>query len=256
MASFENMVVVVCGGGAGLGKGIALEFAKAGARVVVASVGPINGAATVKEIKEMGGEALFVQTDARRASDVERLVRKTMETFGRIDILVNNVGGLGGLTAQTSFLETGEQEWDAIINLNLKTNYLCTRAIVPTMIEQGRGNIINISSLAGTMPWPPVPAYGVTKAGIINLTQSLAQMLAPHGVRVNCIAPGRMDTYLSDGFYKNQDKAKESRIASIPTGRLGLPEDIGKVAVFLASDAADYITGQTLLVSGGLTTLL
>lgn len=256
MASFENMVVVVSGGGAGLGKGIALEFAQTGARVVVASIGPINGAATVEEIKDMGGEALFVQTDARKAQEVQRLAQKVMESYGRIDILVNNVGGLGKLNAQTNFFETGEQDWDAIINLNLKTNYLCTKTIVPIMIEQGRGNIINISSLAGTMPWPPVPAYGVTKAGIINLTQSLAQMLASFGIRVNCIAPGRMDTPLADGFYKNQNKAKEDRIASIPIGRLGLPEDIGKAAVFLASDAANYITGQTILVSGGLTTLL
>ena len=248
--SLENRVAIVTGAGQGIGKGIALGMAQAGADIVVAELGAGNAEKTAAEIRALGRKALVVPTDVRLASQIDNMVSLALKQFGKIDILVNNVGGLLGISGP--LLDTKEEDWDKGIALNLKSVFLCCKAVGKVMVSQKKGVIINIASFAGMGPYMPAPHYGVAKAGVINLSQTLAMELAPYRIRVNAIAPGTVATPLVDDVFRMQPELREKRLKAMLLGRLGRPEDIAAGAVYLASDAADWVTGEVFAIKGGL----
>lgn len=248
--ALQDRVAIVTGAGQGIGKGIALGLAEAGADVVAAELEPGRAEETAAEIRRIGRRALVVPADVRIAAQVDDVVSRTLGEFGKIDILVNNAGGLLGIVGP--LLETREEDWDRGMALNLKSVFLCCKAVGKVMAARKKGVIINISSFAGMGAYTPAPHYGVAKAGVINLTQTLAMELAPLGIRVNAIAPGTVATPLVEDLFRMHPELKEKRLKSIPMGRLGRPEDIAAAVVYLASDASDYVTGEVLPVKGGL----
>ena len=245
-AFLTDRTALVTGAGAGIGKGIALAFASFGARVAGLEIDATRARATAAEIEAAGGQALALPTDVRDGDAVARAVAATVERFGAIDILVNNVGG----TFRAPFLDVAEKGWDAIVRTNLKTVLHGTRAVAPGMIARGRGgSILNIVSIEGVRAAPLYAAYAACKAGVINFTQSMALELGPHRIRVNAIAP---DICLTEGLASLVGEAERARFEWIvPLGRPAVPEDIAGAAVFLASDLAAYVTGVTLHVDGG-----
>jgi len=245
--SLQDRVAIVTGGGKGIGKGIAQAFAQDGARVAIAEVDSDAGNAALEEIRGMGGKALFVQTDVLDSNQVDELVAKSMAEFGKIDILVNNVGGTRG-TLRRPILGIDGETWDMIIDLNLRTTFLCCKAVTKIMMEQKRGNIINITSGAGLRPYPGQLPYGAAKAGVINFTLSLAVQLSSYNIRVNVIAPGSIAT---PGMTYLGDTDERARKRGVSLGRAGRPEDIAMAAIYLASDASAYVTGFVLPVNGG-----
>ncbi len=246
--ALTDKVAIVTGSGRGIGKGIALAFAEVGADVVVDDLTVAESEPTAAEIRLLGRKALAIAADVRQGDQVANMVNKTMEEFGRIDVLVNNAGGASPI----SFLELSEGDWDAIFTENLKTVFLCTKAVGKIMVEQRKGSIINIASVVGLGPRPPQPAYGAAKAGVINLTQTLGLDWGPYHVRVNAIAPGWIQTPgLAVVAEEVDEEERQRRIKAVPLGRPGTPSDVAEAAIFLASDASEWITGETLVVQGG-----
>ena len=245
-ASLTGRTAVVTGAGAGIGKGIALGFAAFGARIAILELVEDAARATAAAVEAAGGEALALPTDVRDGEAVERAVAATVERFGGVDVLVNNVGG----TFRAPFLETREKGWDAIVRTNLKTVFHGVRTVAPRMIAQGGGgSIINIVSIEGERAAPLYAPYAACKAGVISFTQSMAVELGPHRIRVNAIAP---DICLTEGLERLLGEAERSRHPFlVPLGRAGIPEDVAGAAIFLASDLAGYVTGITLHVDGG-----
>ena len=259
MFELTDRVAIVTGAGSGLGRAIALQLARAGANVIVAGIS-INDRGvvadtsqstvaldnTTKQIRALGRKALSIITDVRESAQVDNMVQKTMEKFGHIDILVNNAG----TDFFKEFLKLSERSWDAMINANLKSTFLCTRAVAPIMVNQKKGNIINIASIVGIVGGVQRVPYGAAKAGIINFTKTLAVELGDQGIRVNCIAPGAILTEGMKSMRSEENLAKMAR--RVPLLRLGTPEDIALTALYFAADASDYVTGQTLLVDSGI----
>ncbi len=244
-------VAIVTGAGQGIGRGCAEMLGEAGATVVVAEMNPYTGAEVAEAIQAGGGRAWLRRTDVTRADDVERLIHETLERFGRLDILVNNVG----THIPGSILETTEEQWDFLLTLNLKSVYLCCHAALPALLHT-RGSIINISSMTGVVGQRDGVAYAASKGGIIALTKALALDHAAQGVRVNCICPGNVDTPLMNAWIARQQDPAAVRarvLAAQPVGRLAEPREVGRVAVYLASDAASFVTGVALPVDGGAT---
>ena len=244
--SLTGRVAIVTGAGRGIGKAIALGLADAGADVVVAARTASDIEATAGEITAKGRKALAVPTDVRQSDQVDNLVDKAVAQFGTIDILVNNAGGY--FVASTT--ELSEGGWDAIIRENLKSVFLCSKAAAKVMMGQKKGNITNVASVVGFRAYCSNAAYGAAKAGIINFTKTLAVDLAPYNIRVNAIAPGFIATPGSLQLLE-VDKGLKAMVDRIPLGRLGQPEEVAQGIVYLASDAASYVTGQTLIVDGG-----
>lgn len=242
----RDRVAIVTGGGTGIGRGIALEFAKAGADVIVASRNLENLEKVAGEIRDLGRRSLAVATDVRKPEDVENMVQRTTEGFGRIDILVNNHGA--GFNCPVEELSPGG--WDAIVGINLKGVFLCSKAVGKVMIQQQRGKIINIASIAGLYGSPTLAHYGAAKAGVINFTRSLAQEWGKHNINVNCIAPGPIVT---EGYVEilKASGASEPPPLQNALRRWGHPEEIAYAAIFLASEASNYMTGETISVDGG-----
>lgn len=240
MFSLEGKVAIVTGAGRGVGKGIALGYAQAGANIIIAELDVPAGETVAREIRALGREALVVATDVTKNDQVENMVARTMAKFGKIDILCNNVGGNKGLRILVTNME--EDVWDSIVDLNLKSTFLCNRAVARVMIEQKQGNIINIASTGALRPGPGNTPYTAAKAGVIQFTQSLAVELAVYHIRVNCIIVGTMEV---------PGVQKQGRVQNIPLGRLGRPEDIAPAAIYLASSASEYVTGETIAVRGG-----
>ena len=246
--SLEGQVAIVTGGGTGIGRGIALEFAKAGADVVVAGRRRSVLEKVDEEVTVLGKRSLAVQTDISRKTDVDNLVQRVMDEFGVIDILVNNAA----ILTTTPLLELSEDDWDKNIDINLKGYYLCCRAVGEGMVKRKKGSIINVASTAGFRVGTRNSAvYSIAKAGVIMLARGLARELASHNVRVNTIAPGAVRTEMIKSAWSDPVALKETE-ANIPLGRVAEPSDIGSVAVFLASDASRHITGSTIVVDGGL----
>ena len=244
--SLEGKVAIVTGGSRGIGRVIALGFAEAGANVVVCSRTLTDLEKVAEEIEALGRRSLAVETNIAVKSEVDNLVEKTLEKFGTIDILVNNAA----MNIMRPLTELREDGWDKVMNVGLKGYYLCSQAVAKIMIEKNSGNIINISSGAAVKAAPMLGAYSISKAGVVMLTQLLAADLARYNIRVNAIGPGMVKTGFSQPMWGNPDMLKVME-SQIPLGRLAEPEEIMAVALFLASDASSYITGQTIYVDGG-----
>jgi NAD(P)-dependent dehydrogenase (short-subunit alcohol dehydrogenase family) len=244
-----NKVAIVTGARRGIGKGIALMLAQAGAKVVVSDIDEKECQKVVEEIKKIGSDGLAIKCDVTNRKEVEEMVKKTIEKFGRIDILVNNAG----IAPFKPFLEITEEEWDRVLAVNLKGYYLCAQAVAKEMIKRGWGRIINIASIAmGQVGFgfPNLTHYCASKGGIVAFTEALALELTPKGINVNAISPGVIATEMAKPVIEDE-KIKQSILARIPKGRIGQPEDIAAAVVFLSSEEADYITGATLVVDGG-----
>src|SRR5215813_10237108 len=244
MTRLEGRVAIVTGAGQGIRQGIALCLAQAGAHVVAADAVHARAAQTAADIRASGGQALGVQTDVTQADSVSSLVYSTFTHFGKIDILVNNAG----VVVVKPIAEQTEADWDKVLSVNLKGVFLCCHRVVQEMIKQKRGAIVNIASIAAFHYTVPHVPYAASKAGVVALTRDLAYEVARFGVRVNAIAPGPIETPMMGTALTPQQKEAHAR--NIPLGRLGQPQDIGEAAVFLVSDAASYITGATLTLSG------
>jgi len=233
-------IAIVTGGGSGIGKSICLSLAQAGTNIVVANRNADTAETTAQEVRAMGNRSLVIPTDVCNRVQVEQMVNKTVEVFGTIDILINNAGGTTREMAIPA-LDMSEDIWDSVIDLNLKSVFLCSQAVAKVMIQKKRGNIINISSWFAFMPCLPCLPYGSAKAGVNNLTQAFAYILAPYNIRVNAIAPG-----------PTQKGEEELPRKMGPLGRWGTPEDTAWAVVYLASDAAAFVTGQVLPVDGAI----
>ncbi len=248
----SGKVAVITGGARGIGKSIALKFARAGCCPVLADVRDDEGMQTASLISEEGCDAVFYKCDVSDNSKVQKMMNQVIDRFGRIDILVNNAGLAGG--APRSITDISEEEWDRILDVNLKGTYLCCRAVVPYMKDKAYGKIINVASLAAVAPPGSVTHYVSAKAGVVALTRDLALELAPFNICVNAILPGLILTEIwNDVLPSNLDKnALIAQMAKdIPMRRVGTPEDVAGVALFLASDLSGYVTGDRILVTGG-----
>jgi 3-oxoacyl-[acyl-carrier protein] reductase len=244
--SLSNRVAIVTGSGRGIGRAIALRLAEAGANVVVNDIGdgkPVE--AVIREIKAMGRQALPVLADVSSASEVERLVGETTSAYGRLDILVNNAG----IARDQLLLRMTEEEWDRVISVDLKSVFLCTRAVLKHMVKQRWGRIISIASIVGIVGNPGQANYASAKAGIIGFTRTIAKEVASRGITVNAIAPGFIETEMTQRL---KEEWREELKKRIPLGRLGSPGDVAEAVAFLASEEAGYITGQVLAVDGGM----
>lgn len=248
----KGKVAIVTGSAVGLGRAVARRFAREGAAVVVADINEPEGSAVVNQLKASGLEALFVPTDVSNEGAVIRLVNATLEKYGRIDVLYNNAAILLGdrdAVAHELTLETFEY----VLGVNLRGAFLCSKYVIPSMLKQGGGSIIHTGSPTGLVGCAPkLTAYSVSKGGISGLTVVMAAAYAPHRIRVNSVVPGTMDTPMNRYLLDDPAKREEYRRA-VPLQRLGVPEDMEGVAVFLASDESSYCTGGTYMCDGGLT---
>ncbi|MEW6386277.1 MAG: glucose 1-dehydrogenase [Thermodesulfobacteriota bacterium] len=244
----QDQVAIVTGAGRGIGRGIALAFAREGAKVVI-NYRQNQGAAreTVAAAQALGAQALAVQADVSRRVEGQRLVQETAASFGRIDILVNNAA----ILQQKPFEEITDADWESMFGVCLKGPFILSQEIFPFFKKQGQGCIINLASMGGQFGGPKAPHYSAAKAGLICFTKSTARLMAAYRVRVNCISPGFIETDMSAREI-SQMGGLAAVGTTIPLGRIGAPADIAGAAVFLASEEASYITGQTINVNGGL----
>jgi NAD(P)-dependent dehydrogenase (short-subunit alcohol dehydrogenase family) len=247
--NLEDRVALVTGARRGIGQGIALALAQAGAKVVVTDVDQTDCQKVVDQIRESGQTGLALKVDVSKKSEVEEAVQKTIKEFNKIDILVNNAG----IAQFKPFLELTEEEWDRTLDINLKGMFLCCQAVAREMAKNKYGRIINIASIASGqvgVGFLNIAHYCASKGGVTALTEALALELAPLGINVNAIGPGVIETPMTKDLLSDP-KSKEGLMARIPKKRLGQPKDIASAAVFLASAEADYVTGVTLFVDGG-----
>lgn len=243
--TLRDKIALVTGASRGIGKAIALAMASNGADVAIVGTNKEHLEKAADEIQAMGRRALALTGNVGDSASVEEFVAKVSQEFGRIDILVNNAG----ITRDTLLMRMKEEDWDAVLDINLKGVYLCTRAVSRLMIKQRSGKIINITSVVGITGNAGQCNYSASKAGVIGFTKSAARELASRNINVNAIAPGFIVTDMTNVLPEN---VKDNLKQQIPLGRLGQPEDIANMAVFLASDSASYITGQTIAVDGGM----
>ncbi|WP_029688085.1 SDR family oxidoreductase [Thermoanaerobacter sp. A7A] len=247
---FNGKVVIVTGGGQGIGRCIAQTFADKGAKVVIADIDDEAGIENEEYIKSKGGDSLFVHTDVSSEEDVKNLVDKTIKAYGKIDILINNAG----IGARGTIYTRPMEEWDRVINVNLKGTYMCSKYVAPHMRDNGGGVIINIASTRAFMSEPHTEPYSASKGGIIALTHSLAISLGYDKIRVNSISPG----WIEVSEWKKNREAKKPQLTEEdhlqhPAGRVGKPEDVANACLFLCSEEASFITGANLIVDGGMT---
>jgi len=243
----DGKVAVITGGSRGIGRAIALGFAEAGADIVVASRKLPDLEVVAAEISSQGRRSLAVATHAGRKQDIENLVKRTMDEFGRIDILVNDAGTN---PAYGWLVDVEEGAWDATMGVNLKGYFLLSQAVAKIMIQQKGGCILNLGSVASFQPSEMMSVYSISKAGVVSLTQALALELGKYGIRVNAIAPGTTRTDMTKPLFEDRGFV-EARAARTPLGSLGEPEDMVGAAIFLASDASRHVTGQTIVIDGG-----
>ena len=262
MLGLEDKVAVITGAANGIGRACALQFARAGSHVVIADLEQERSSAegVADEVRAAGREAEVVVADVCREQDVERMVESALARFGRVDTGVNNAAWAGGsppslwdepIFHRPTSLEAGLDHWNAMLELSLTSVYLCSRAFARAMVEREiRGSIVSISGHAGTRASVGLAPYGAAKAGVIHLTKTLGAELAPHGIRVNCVAPGATDTRATRNYYTTPER-RALAAAEVPMGRIGTPDDIARAVVFMASDLASWVTGQNLSADGG-----
>lgn len=243
--NLSEKVAIVTGSTKGIGKEIALAFARQGAKVVVSGRSAERAEQVCEEIKSGGGSAVAVVGDVSQLGDAQALIDKTVEIYGRVDVLVNNAG----ITRDNLLMRMKESDWDEVININLKGTFNCIKCITRQLMKQRSGRIINITSVVGQMGNAGQANYSASKAGIIGLTKSVAKELASRNITCNAIAPGFIETDMTGVL---DEKTREALLGQIPLGRLGQVGDVANAALFLASDDAAYITGQTLNVDGGM----
>jgi NAD(P)-dependent dehydrogenase (short-subunit alcohol dehydrogenase family) len=245
----KGKVAIVTGARRGMGRTHALILAKAGAKVAVADISLEDCEKVVEEIKKQKGEAIAVKCDVSKKAEIENLVRKTINEFGRLDILINNAG----ICQFKPFLELTEEEWDRTININLKGYFLCAQAAAKEMVKQKSGVIVNIASIAMGqvgVGFPAIAHYCASKGGIVAMTEAMALELAPFNIRVNAIAPGAIDTPMAASTSQDP-KMLEGTLSQIPLRRMGKPEEVSNLVLFLASDDSSYMTGSTVVIDGG-----
>ena len=245
----EGKVALVTGGASGIGRATALAFAREGAKVVIADVAVEDGEETVRMIEESGGKAIFVETDVSQSDQVEALINKAVETYGRLDCAFNNAG-IEGEQALTP--DCTEENWDRVININLKGVWLGMKYEIPQMLKQGGGAIVNMSSVAGLVGFPSSPAYVASKHGILGLTKTAALEYATEGIRVNAVCPGVIRTPMVERATGGDPEVEAQFAAMEPVGRMGKPEEVAEAVVWLCSDAASFVTGHSMVVDGGL----
>ena len=238
-------VALVTGAAQGIGKAVALLLAQNGADIVVSDINLEKAEETAKEIEAMGRKAMAIKVDVANSGDVERMVQTILERFGQIDVLVNNAG----IARDKLILRMTEEDWDAVLDINLKGTFNCTKAVVRHMSRQRSGKIVNIASVVGEMGNAGQANYSASKAGVIGFTKTIAREFAQRGINVNAIAPGYIQTPMTEAL---PEKAKEELKNMIPLERLGQPEDVAEAVLFLVSNASNYITGQVLNVNGGI----
>jgi NAD(P)-dependent dehydrogenase (short-subunit alcohol dehydrogenase family) len=251
----KDKVSIITGAGSGLGREIALLFAREGSSVVLAELNEESGRAVVEEIQESGGSALCVPTDVSRAADAERMVQETLAAFERIDILVNNAGIN---PSRTPLAEASEEHWDLTLAVNLKGVFLCSKATLPEMMQRRQGAILHIASAAGLIGCSSRAAYSASKGGVVGLTRSMAVDYAHYGIRVNSLCPGFVETELTHDYFeaRRRDPAAWQHILDLHAlERIGKPSDVASAALFLVSEEAPWITGLNLPVDGGFTSV-
>jgi NAD(P)-dependent dehydrogenase (short-subunit alcohol dehydrogenase family) len=241
-------VALVTGGASGIGRATALTFAREGAKLIIADMNVDGGQQTVHMITEQGGEAIFVKTDVSKAVEVQALISKAVETYGRLDCAHNNAGISGGGRALTA--EYLEETWHHVIAVNLTGVWLCMKYAIPQMLHQGGGVIVNTASVAGLIGGAGNSAYDASKHGVIGLTKTAALEYAKQGIRVNCVCPGYIQTPMTARGMNDPERMARI-IASEPMGRVGTPEEVAEAVVWLCSDAASFVTGHTMTVAGG-----
>jgi NAD(P)-dependent dehydrogenase (short-subunit alcohol dehydrogenase family) len=244
----EGKIALITGGSSGIGKATAQAFIKHGAKVIIADISVETGEQVVKDLKQGGGEALFVRTDVSDAAAVEAMVRKTVDTFGRLDYAFNNAG-IEGDSAPT-----GEVDWDnldRVININLKGVMYCMRYEIPAMLQTGGGAIVNTASIAGIVGFPNLAPYVASKHAVAGMTRTAAMEYSKHNIRVNAIAPGVILTPMVERSFSEEQM--EGLAEEKPLGRLGQPDEIADSVIFLCSDSASFITGHILVADGGYT---
>ncbi|WP_273125500.1 3-oxoacyl-[acyl-carrier-protein] reductase [Bacillus weihaiensis] len=242
----NKMVALVTGASRGIGKAIALDLAKNGAVVAVNYAGnEVKANEVVEEIKSMGGSAVAIKADVSNGEEVQGMIKTVIDEFGRIDILINNAG----ITRDNLLMRMKDEEWDDVINTNLKGVFLCTKGVTRQMMKQRSGRIINITSVVGVSGNPGQANYVAAKAGVIGLTKTTAKELASRNITVNAVAPGFITTDMTDEL---SEEVKGEMLKQIPLAKLGEPSDIANLVTFLASEKSKYITGQTMHVNGGM----
>jgi NAD(P)-dependent dehydrogenase (short-subunit alcohol dehydrogenase family) len=248
MINFSGKVAIVTGGTSGIGRAAAIAYAQQEAKVVVAGRRVDEGEKTVRLIKDAGGDALFVRTDVTQESDIKAMVDKTINTFGRLDIAFNNAGVYG---EAPSLIDQTDAEYDRMMTANVKGVWLSMKYEIAQMLRQGSGAIVNSSSILGVVAMPSVPLYTASKYAVVGLTKAAALQYAKLGIRVNAVGPGAIQTDMFESATGGQDEAKAYMAGLHPIGRVGQPSEVANAVLWLSSDSASFVTGETLMVDGG-----